>query len=502
VAYRSILAALYQLHTYTTSEIGHGKEVIVMMARSGHPYGHAIGFTLITRESISVDDLTECMKKLKELFERKAPDAYCNELKRNTPEIPPYLSKLKILDNDVDNNFIVTSLTVFLDACLYFCDEKLEGRQLRFGLVLGSAGLMSYWPGSAPLKLNNPQVEKIGSSSKHPHALANLPKLTHLIEPPGSQGLFFPYFFRNEIKDCSEIEGLKVLEYGDFEESFAAWREGQLWPYEHRPYAYMTKRYPWCIAAVVGPHSEMRIFKGGNVLLFRDGKGWKRQIGYEEIEQKYLENEWLPERQENGNVSEILKTLLCLSVQMSEYGCQEGSGGFLVYVPVPDDCKDFWKEFNDRIRPLSDYDPQLENAPEVCWLKKQSLLRKKNGRYEKDVAIAQRVLRAASLDGAVVFSGPEAKIQYFACQLDFPHEGNAEMSSGTKRGSAINFVNWMRQKEKDYPDLNLKASFAITISSDGPIRLYLSRKKSPDKNRKGEDPENPILIFEDIPNDT
>jgi hypothetical protein len=377
---------------------------------------------------------------------------------------------------------IVGPLKAFLEVCTRFCDEQLEGRSLRFGLMLSNAGLMRYWPGPAPLQLKFWSTE-FPISSDHPCRLENLPKLIHLLEGPENRCLVFPYVNKDYFGDKVPFEELRVLELTDFQEAFSTWVDAELWSPDHRPYAYFTDRYPWCYGAVVGPYSEIRVFAAGELVAYRNGKGWNRRINIrsritersrEDSEAK-IPSSW-NEFSSEETCGLVLQRLVDLSVQVSHFGRYGGHGGFLVYVPKESSGEEvFWEQFDKETTRMPDYEPRRWNGagPKSNWLTGQSLLRQsEGGRVELDRNVAQLVLRASALDGAIVFNGRLGHIRCFARKLNFTPlaVSSAARPQGTKRGTAEAFVRYMA-------NIGCAQAFAITVSSDGPIRLYFAPDK-------------------------
>ncbi|MCI0557412.1 MAG: hypothetical protein MN733_02875 [Nitrososphaera sp.] len=507
VTYRSIMAAVYQLATYAHSDDdGFGTEAIVLMIRSKQTFGHTIGFTLITKSVLSTDTVNKCATKLLDLFNTPGStenDYLMTALHHETFKRLGYRFTSVVASDTstaaiIPQQLIVGPLKTFLEACSHFCDEQLEGRSLRFGLMLSNAGLMRYWPGPAPLLLafqspEEPDELFPNESSDHPCRLENLPKLVHLLEGPEDRCLVFPYRDKDYFGEKIPFEELRVLELTDFQEAFSTWVDAELWSPDHRPYAYFTDRYPWCYAAVVGPYSEIRVFRDGTLVAYRNGKGWNRRIAIEfEIARRSMDNSEakIPSSWRNSFSSEethgaVLKGLISLSVQMSHLGRCGGHGGFLVYIPeetdtvkvVPDPADlgqgsvlPFWRWFEQSTTRMPDYEPKrwTSNGPTSNWLTGQRLFRRgEGGHLEMDRNVAQLVLRASALDGAIIFNGEGAQITHFARKLNFSsiEALSKARPQGTKRGSAEAFVRKMAES-------GCEKAFAITVSSDGPVRLY------------------------------
>ncbi len=492
VAYRSIMAALYQLATYANKEIGYN--VVILMIRSHETYSHTLGFTLITKKPLSTENICSCANNIKCSFLSKSVNDYLYHFgtSLNRTKLQYDLLAAKIIEDTQNNKIpirikehqILPAIRLFFDVSKEFCDEQSEGRHLRYGLMLSNAGLMRYWPGSAPLLL-----KKEYENGDHPCRLDWLPKHTHLLEGPENRCLIIPYLeclvHSHDGIDKLPLESLKVLELTDYQEAFSTWEDAELWSPEHRPYAYFTHRYPWCIGAVVGPHSEIRIFYKGWLVAYRNGKGWNRRVDLlEEIKTRCATTEskihsvWA-KLSSTSKIANILKCLVDLAVQMSDFGRCGGHGGFIVYVPT-----DNKHVFNDKFVELRKFEP-LRNA-EQKWLTGQCLLRE-DGAMDRNVA--QLILRASVLDGAIVLYGQRGMVYGFAINPNFPQETQDGTTLGTKKLAAKAFVKAMAN-EPDY-----QHAFAITISSDGPIGLYLVPDKKEQIGNILHTVE-PILVFE------
>lgn len=188
-------------------------------------------------------------------------------------------------------------------------------------------------------------------------------------------------------------------------------------------------------------------------MAYRDGKGWNL---YDKAT-----IEWLEARLAS---SDIAVALLRVALQCSSIARESAHGTFFAYVDHDHNDEEFWKNLEEgkppKLQRLRDDEPSVNGTR---WLTGKNLLGP-DGRV--DFRVARLVIRAASLDGCIIFCRPRVYVKYFGRRLNFVGAAG-EGSGGTKRASARSFVDEMVNK------MEKPRSFAITVSSDGPIRVYL-----------------------------
>ena len=286
LAYRSIMASVFQLGTYAKV---FGPDTVTLMLRPASTFGYVIGLTILAGRVIPytaiLQVLSECLGHYSRM-QAGVPPKIEERLLMPTQEYRQfsYIGKLTAIPSRVseiladelcasdpeepmlmDRDKVRFTVQSFLKMAVSFCDERLEGRELRYGLVLGNAPLMAYWPGPPPRELRGPDGEFL--------SVGRLPAQVHLLENPEIQCLVVPYIGGEYTQTAPCPTWMLDLE--EFEEALSAWPEGIIWSRELRPYVYLTQRYPWAIACVVGPGSQIRVFFRGILKAYRDGKGWR-----------------------------------------------------------------------------------------------------------------------------------------------------------------------------------------------------------------------------------
>ncbi len=507
VTYRSIMAAVYQLGMYANPSSRFGAEVVTILLRPRDHFGFAVGLTAITDTFLSNSVLQEIAAILFEHFEAiqlgdlpslSTQDAHCLDAllhfnglrytRSRQSDIPQAIcrsiaNKILELNTSQGKQIPTNSALAFRSAqnetpieqtvrslvgiALNFCEEKLEGRALQFGILLGHAFLMRYWPGVKPLPATQ-SSRILGHQEFFP--LLDLPKQVHLLESPEERCLIVPYC-NFSIDDWESLPAY-ILKLSDFTEALSAWRAGSLWSSELRPYAYLTARYPWAVAAVVGPASEIRIFVGGQLHAYRDGKGWRT---YEDPIADIMSSasDWRPEawsQADRAGHESLLRAMLALAIQMSPIARRASHGGLLVYAPLAADSED-WRAQSTHMQRLHDAEPERAGGS-GRWLTGRSLLRRRTDNTQSilDVSVAQLILRAAKLDGAVVLCNPDGYVKYFGRRLSYMAED--VMARGTKRLAAQSFVS-------EFARRGLTWAVAIAVSSDGPISIYTCSRTKP-----------------------
>lgn len=496
LAYRSLTGGVYSLSKYAATG-AFGEETVTLMLRSRFPLGFALGFTLVSDVAPTLAKFNEASAILAKYFhwlhegprmlakkentsdEEKAVRKRIEGLNFNKIDekkffsvAPPRDLIKHLVDHlpDSKNSSVLASqwmqanrsgpIRNFLQITSLFSDEQFEGHPLRFGLLLGNAALLKFWPGPRPILLND---------NSNRTTAKELAKQIHLLENPSQQCLVLGYP-REHASPDDHLDAW-LIELGDFGIGLGTWQQMRIWDQDLAPYAYLTAHYPWAVAAVVGPGSEIRVLSGGKLRAFRNGKGWWRVVeprpdAYSHEEPEFAK--WLSSL--DANMNAVLTAVWTLSLQTSSFARTGAHGGLFVFVPQKEgDDERFWASQKGHLLPLRDLDPQDNGR---YWLKEHKLLPMEG---TLDCAVGSKILRAALLDGAIVLYGPQGAVRYFGRQLAYvdPARVREGEVTGTKRANALAFVEAMAS-----PPANRLQAFAIAVSSDGPIRLFYWNQES------------------------
>lgn len=492
LAHRSLTGGVYSLAKYALATT-FGRETVTVMIRSPHPFGFALGFTLVSEAPVTVQVLAGGIQKLWQLFEsvHEGPDQRAAKgqggadhesqrlmaalgrmqqmgaaaYKVTAAPAPPSLIHTvadAVVPAGPDEGFaaqwmwerqgVRDRVRNFIEIASLFSDEYSEGRPLRFGLLMGNPALLKFWPGPRPILLNDGSDETKASK---------LAKHIHLLEDPERQCLVVGYP-RTALTAVAHPDAW-LIELEDFALGIGAWPESIIWEEDLRAYAYLTHRYPWAVAVVVGPGSEIRLLMGGRIAAFRNGKGWWRFVEATDhlVERGF--GTWV--RQLRDGEQDVLRMTVELALQMSPFVRSGSHGGLLVYLPLDNspDNERCWQMQDKRLIPLHDFEPSCDQGK---WLTGRTLLRASG---ERDWHVGSLVLRAALLDGSIVLCKPNGQVRYFGRQLAYVRPrggGGGKGITGTKRANARAFVDMMATK------FALPTAFAVAVSADGPIRLF------------------------------
>lgn len=473
LSYRSLIAAIVQLGGF----LNVGSEVVSVLARPTHPWSVVHGVTVVSKGVMSTEEmaklvqLVESIQNGREPHEEPDKGSVVSDLRKAlrftglqflgsaTPHDASAVSKIAHamvihLNDTSPDNLLVPSpflhnpdiafrktFASFLKIATAFCEEYSEGRPLRYGLLLGNARLMQFWPGPAPIPLQR---------GDKPMELDDLPDMFHLVENPAARALVIPYM--DVLATRHYPATTWVVELQHFREALNAFADGTPWGEDLLPYVYFSRVYPWCVGCVVGPGAAMRIFVRGDLLAYRDGKGW-RCAG----------TQWF------NPMNRVKRTLIRLALQLSPIARPGSHGSLLAY--VAEITGQFWdtEEKYHRLVPLKEVEPVIRKGvggqPDERWLTGRPLL---NQGDNHDRVVFERLVRAGSLDGAIVLEGNDCKVARFAQQLVYQEKTGGE---GTKRAAASAFVKKMREQE-NRRDVQDKTAYAVAISSDGPIGFY------------------------------
>lgn len=356
--------------------------------------------------------------------------------------------------NDKDkirDNPLFISLTSFMNILYEFSDEQVEGKKITYGFVLGNPGLFDFLEG------NNVFPSITDGSKKKFLDLDGYRKNYHLFSNHLETALVMPYT-DIQLKDNSNFPFF-FMDIKNFEEDIFNWNYGALIPTQYRPYAYISYRFPWAVSAVVGPGSQIRIFSNGKIIAFKDGKGWKV---YGEAVNKLKNFSCWSNESEKAKIEKFLD-IVCL---LSPIYNIDSHGGFVTFTSELPKEKKKQDEYFKNFQPLANQEPRWQ---EDCqWLKGRNLF-KADG--EIDYEVAQRLIQISVLDGATVFVNENYEINNFGMRLNFEAKKKGATSyGGTKTKSAQSYVEWCKEN-------GIKKTFAIAISSDGPLKIFHADSK-------------------------
>lgn len=488
--YKSLASSIYQMMSYFED---YGDNVVTIILRPTNHFQYVLGLSFFSNKKISNQSILKITQKLNEQFltinkvfheiqydnydffkeqvknndsfdiefyEKIHNDKKCPVLSYNKVNLSNELKLAdKITDDARSDNIANLQKTIssFLRISINFLHQKNEGRKVRFGLLLGNPFLIKYWYGSRPIpcSIRDSKSKKILDSKFF--YMKDLPNQIHLLENPEERLVVIPYIDAT-IQNDKRIPSF-ILEMGDFIEIFNNVKEGTIWLPEQRPYVYLTQRYPWSYGIVAGPDSELRLFNKGGLTAYRDGKGWK-YVDYRGIS-KIVNNSI------GGNTKLIFQILLDISFQMSPYTRDGAKGGYIIY--SPSNNPETWQS---KTQTLYDFEPMRWDKDN--WLTGRYILNK-NG--EKDFDVISLVIQAGTLDGAIILSGDRGRVNYIGRRLNMENkDGNDNGKKtffkpvGSKRTAAENLINTIKDNPTEYSDL--EGTYAITISSDGPINIY------------------------------
>lgn len=442
--YRSLTGAVLQLAEFARV---FGSNTRTYLVRQNHSFGCGVGATLISSEPISAEVDGRVISVLQDALVR-VNSALEKHLRSSTtrPGLEADVAEelFNVLSAGTPNatglsKIVRGAIADFIRLSQLFCDEQLEGRPLRFAIVLGHPMLFKHWPGGAPAPL--------------PGLPDGFAKLVHLVEGPEERLIVVPY--GASVKDARKAFAIDLVDFSDGVDSH---RQTVLWEPALRPAVYFASRYPWAVSAVVGPNSEVRIFARGDLKFYRDGKGWRKFS----VSPK---NFW--PRQSSAPPAwyyGAAQVLLEFCLQLSPIARSSSHGALVLWVATAkDDDPSLHDLLESQTTRLGEEEPEI--GEQRRWLTGRSLFRRPEGSSETqlDYSVARLAIRAAMVDGALVLRGPRATVWGFSRQLAFKFNGAGASSGGTKRAAAQAAVECLQ----NYP-----GTIAVAVSSDGPLRTF------------------------------
>ena len=480
VAYESLMAAVYELYRYREF----GREAITILFRSQDPTSFATGVTAVATVPLQGEQLQSLFNELSHFHEEICnglgnPDS--SRLRVPLKQIQEYADPglaysprrvpkdlLRLVhqrmrdgassegsyfladpDDALSDKTIRHCAAHFLEACIEFCEEQHEGRQLQFGIVLGNPFMFRHWPGARPVPIFE-EHEVNDLKTFRNLTLTRLVEQSYLTEEPRQRFLIMPYGAKYENSGAPAF----AVDLANFQLATAAWPEGLIWSATERTYAYLTHRYPWAVAAIVGSHSKIRLFCGGQLIAYRDGKSWKTWADPLESLRTRLADEsrsnLSPEEQQKA--IRRISRLVEVALQVSPIIRPGSDGSFFVWAPH----EEVFEGENISLLQLNAVEPPRLDPELKLWLSGSHLL-------QRDLTlsheVAKLVLLATREDGAVCFAGDRCKVFRYGSRVEVRSEETR--ARGTKRATAEAFV------KQAGP-----GAVAIAISSDGPVRIY------------------------------
>jgi hypothetical protein len=471
LAHKTLYAAWYDMVLNTRGPVDVGSETLTILTRPTLPFETALGATIYAASQLpeaTTDHIVKALnahaESLRDIRIFKSPGfskpPIRAEAKRTT--IPSEVcdtiytavadgTKTSWPHEPKSQNCVWASINGFLEFVQQLCDEYLEGRPSKFGVLLGNPFLTRFWPGQLPTPI---AVQRADPAKSLGITVDELVKLSHVVASPWHRCIVMPYG-RTATPDALARDydvrvPLFAVALQDIRQAVAEWKEGVLWSSTGGIYARMTQLFPWSVGAIVGPGSRVRVYARGNMLACKDAKGWR----FLRSPRDEVASAWRAPANDNAHRASlrVMETALQIAMQVSPLVRPAMHGGFILYSPTEQGlaCVDL-------------HALQLGLAPRLDgseWLIGLELF--PNGvDGQMDIMVAERLIRAAMLDGAVVLVGPCGKVHSYAQRVNPKSAASHRGAEGTKRATAQHFVECA-------PD----GSFAIAVSSDGPIRLY------------------------------
>lgn len=462
--------------------------------RPKSPFGYVIGISIVSEKLSNLDNIFSLLLQqfnflnYQITFPKNPIELFKNDSNHSLYKIEKYkglksgeVSSQKIPKNVYNGLLQINipkkkenldkTIETFLQIISDFCDEKTEGTPLTYGFVLGNPGLLDFLNGK------NVVPNITDKSEDHFLTLEELKSNIHLYSNHTQTTIIVPYLHDFELEESNCKLPFFTMPIEKFEQDIFNWDYGILIPSEFRPYAYLSYRFPWLISAVVGPYSQIRVFKGGDIIAFKDGKGWKTATDFSQLISSL------------DFSHEKIKVFLDFIRLFSPIYNPNSHGSLITYldkIPTEEKVKE---EYDSAFQELVTSEPATQKG----WLKNKLLFDDEN-RLNYDVA--KRLLQTCVLDGAISISGDNFEVNSYGMRLGFSpkkKQNDGKKVGGTKRQTAVDFIKWCKEQ-------NIENCFAIAVSSDGPIRIYYTEKTKIDSEslNNGEVDVQTFTIFEKI----
>ena len=372
---------------------------------------------------------------------------------------------------------LICVLNAFLKTTRSFCGERLEGRQICFGFILGNPGLLTHTPREQPIPLEYAKDYPTNEDYKL-FSPTELMEQVHLVSMPSERAVVIPYFQVNNVALADTHLLAYLLEFDEAMEEFRARPWAPLWCEQFIPYLYYTERFPWAVATYAGPGANFRVFAKGELVAYHGEKGWH------EIDCKNFVNHLTTNAKDMD--SHVARGIVDVSLQMSHFANPNAKGGMLVYLAAQEGTKE--AKLKKYFSPLTVNEPMRVNGKP--WLTGSLLIRKTDSNLvpELNFSVAHTLLQAALLDGAVVLreikddkGNISVQVAKFSQRIIAAGGGHSKdgPASGTKRAAAKALM-----AEQTIP----VGSVAIAVSSDGPIRVWIRSDDGSGKPKKESSP--------------
>lgn len=461
----------------------------------------------VTRESQLAERLRDRILAIGQI---RADAGY---VERCTPPAQGLLSR----EWDKWKNLVLRPIHAFLEMLQRYAGERLEGRFLTFGFVLGNPQLLTHTPRERPFPITKSPDR---DSLRFFFTREQLIKQVHLLAAPEDRAIVIPY---------SRCDGdgpgpkgkiaAHLLEFDEAMEEFRTKEWAVLWRDVFVPYLYYTERFPWAVAGFVGPGAQVRIFVDRMIVAYHDEKGWwdisiEEKVcsvcleimavkGIPDVDPEEVNND-----EKRNKIFKTVDSLISVALQMSRFANPDAKGGMIVWLagenlngwdplsPHPELQPHAWNSWNtvDVGEQQGSLDPLTENlnASEpmrdpLCgkpWLRGKSLT---DGRGKLDYTTAKLVLQAAKQDGAILVKERQKislNVQKKGIQCPSVKDNvvvafgqriiarssinEIEDLGGTRRAAARALM------KGDNPSVP-PGSFVISVSSDGPLNIWVKK---------------------------
>lgn len=506
-----------------TLQLPHALDVLVSMASSSHepqsvplipqPPGASDASSKANTEAFPVEPPPEVTKHLDALYDPPSsavarsvlPQALVSMIATRLIARPVFGDAITSLEHSrcrVDSECpLYNEVGRFLERATMFCDRVHEGEQQQYGLLLGDAFALKYWPGTLPVPLQ-------ASAGRVRDDLAGLSiegmlERFEAIDDPRERCVVMPYGAAYNVRSQPEnsIDSRSVayvISLHEMREAASTWDELPLWDHTEGLYAYITHRYPGTLAALAGPGQLIRVLQNGRVCAVRTARGWLYRT---DPLANVPDDQWsrllhgsvpasgeatpVAKTQAMTDVEEFRKIVSILTLcaeQTSSRSRRHAHGGFFLWLRNLDDARILAEEPLQRtlredgksvdVNILADKLHQSElrrlGTGDPKWLTGRTL-RQRDGTI--DVRTARVIVRASKKDGAIILGGKELEVVCYARRIRVEpslssHVIDDEMAAlnmtGTKRATAIALARALGP-----------GTIAIAVSSDGPIRFYM-----------------------------
>lgn len=446
-----------------------------------------------TNFSTSRAHVKTCTTKLNNLL-----NAYPRKLDNYQETLDPAIEIAAIIlgSRPQSGHKIVSVIQRFLVRASLCCELKNEGRNLEYGLLLADPFSVRYWPGSKPVPCTRLVPDDGGFAFEWPQnpvdngffplSISAIFEHIEATENPRHNCIVFPYggSYQHNAPDADSCPAY-VLSLLDYHRAVSASPMQAMWGSTSGVYAQLTETIPGAIAALVGPGSLIRLFMNGNLVAFRDGRGWlfKRQLKVEKPTLSrtatHLSDAWstlVDESSVQHRIDRVLDVVQHLSPRLQP----RSHGGFVVYVPDEEVAAkivsseqgytDAGSDWRVNVQMLHRGEMPRLSPREMNWVTGFDLL-DGDSALSINAPVARLMLRCAEHDGAILLAGPNCRIVQYGLRV------NVEPISESARemyGSLKAYGGTKRVTSAAVAIAAGTGAFAVAVSSDGPIRLFVN----------------------------